>query len=702
MINGKYVLNLRNVEYALYHCEGEQKFQMIYGVLSHLNAEDEIALITNNFLCELDINTLAIDNYKKVDTSKFDKKPVWEFIGLEDARVVYWDNEICLTGVRRDTKTDGEGRMEISKVDANANEIGRYRIEPPTKTYCEKNWMPIVDMPYHYVKWTTPTEIVKVNIEKGTSETIHLVKQDIKFPRDIRGGSQVIKVGNFYIALTHEVELWNNEKGNKDGQYYHRFIVWDSNWKIVAYSSDFKFLTASIEFSCGLLFDGNSFIIPFGFQDSTSYILKLPAELFESICNIKLGLKYNNEKIATPNKLQEFILNPFFSTNNFKLAEYYFENGHYASALSFYLRCAEFSKDDDEIYESLLLVAKSLDRVGRRMDVCKSLWLNAISFAPQRPEAYLFLSQLCEHQKNYHESYSYAIIGLQNKNNAKKISINVGYESEYQLVFQQAVISWWIGRFQESRELFADLVKHSDKLNDYYKNLIQVNITSLGRGKDPFLKYNKALYPYLKFKFKDADKIEKNFSQSYQDMFVLTMLNGKKNGTYLEIGSADAFYGSNTALLEELGWKGMSLEIQEKEVIEFRKHRKNEVVLCDATKFDYSKLNSHIDYLQIDCDPATTTFKILTLIPFDTCSFGVITFEHDDYADITRSIKDKSRKYLLDKGYLLVASNISPNDTSSYEDWYVNPKHIDKNIIEVMLDDSEKTKNAEKYMFGKE
>ena len=702
MVNGKYVLNLRNVEYALYHCEGEQKFQCMWGVLAYLNAEDDVVLRTINFLCELDINTLAIDNYKKVDTSKLDIKPVWTFIGLEDARVVYWDNDICLTGVRRDTKTDGEGRMEISKIDTNASEIERYRIEPPSKSYCEKNWMPIVDMPYHYVKWTNPTEIVKVNIEKGTSETIHLVKQKVKFPRDIRGGSQVIKVGNFNIALTHEVELWNNEQGNKDGQYYHRFIVWDSNWKIVAYSNDFKFLTASIEFSCGLAFDGNSFIIPFGFQDTTSFILKLPAELFESMCNIKLGLKYNNEKIPTPSKLQEFILNPFFSTNNFKLAEYYFENGHFASALSFYLRCAEFSKDDDEIYESLLLVAKSLDKIGRRTECLKSLWLNAISFAPQRPEAYLFLSQLCEYQQNYHQSYSYAIIGLQNKNNAKKISINVGYENEYQLVVQKAVISWWVGRFQQSRDLFADLVKNSDKLNDYLKNLVQNNITKLGSGQDPFLRYNKALYPYLKFKFKDADKIEKNFSQTYQDMFVLTMLNGKKNGTYFEIGSADAFYGSNTALLEQLGWKGTSLEIQEKEVIEFRKHRKNEVILCDATQFDYSILNGHIDYLQIDCEPPTTTYKILTMIPFENCSFGVITFEHDYYADVTRSIKDKSRKYLLDKGYLLVASNISPNDTSSYEDWYVNPKYIDKKIIEVMLDNSEKTKNAEKYMFGKE
>ena len=89
------------------------------------------------------------------------------------------------------------------------------------------------------------------------------------------------------------------------------------------------------------------------------------------------------------------------------------------------------------------------------------------------------------------------------------------------------------------------------------------------------------------------------------------------------------------------------------------------------------------------------------MIPFDNCSFGVITFEHDYYADVTRSIKDVSRKYLKDKGYLLLASNISPNDTSSYEDWYINPKYIDKNIIKVMLDNSEKTKNAEKYMFGK-
>ncbi len=31
-------------------------------------------------------------------------------------------------------------------------------------------------------------------------------------------------------------------------------------------------------------------------------------------------------------------------------------------------------------------------------------------------------------------------------------------------------------------------------------------------------------------------KIKENHSQAYQDLFVLTMLGGKKNGRYLEIG----------------------------------------------------------------------------------------------------------------------------------------------------------------------
>lgn len=40
--------------------------------------------------------------------------------------------------------------------------------------------------------------------------------------------------------------------------------------------------------------------------------------------------------------------------------------------------------------------------------------------------------------------------------------------------------------------------------------------------------YNKGKHQYLKYNFNLSETIETNFSQAYQDMYVLSMLNGKK------------------------------------------------------------------------------------------------------------------------------------------------------------------------------
>jgi tetratricopeptide (TPR) repeat protein len=691
--DGYYLLNLRHVQYALYHSEGEQKFQTPWGPLAYLNPEDDVTLRTTNYLCQLDPNTLAIDKFQKVDTTKLDVKPIWEFIGLEDCRVVYWNNTLYLTGVRRDTTTNGEGRMELSTIEDKGKETKRVRIEPPTKgSYCEKNWMPVLDLPYHYVKWSSPTEVVKVDPIKGTSKTVALVEQKVKLPRDIRGGSQVITYGDYYVALTHEVNLWFNEQGKKDAHYYHRFIVWDKEWNIVHYSPEFKFMTGNIEFSCGLAFDGDNFIIPFGFQDSTAFILKLPVTLFNQICDIPQTSIKPIGKGVTPHKLEQFINDPYNAAKSFDMGTFYFSSGHYASALSFFLRAAEYSKYNEITYDSLIMVAKSLSALGRRKVTELGLWQNAIAFEPTKSDAYLYISEYHEQLKNYHQAYANAIQGL--------IFTDTGGTNYWELTFQKAVAAWHIGRGKESRDIFAYLADNAKLLSEKYQKLVQSNITSLGSGPDPFLRYHKGFYDQLKYKFPGAENIEKNYSQTYQDMFVLTMLNGKRNGKYFEIGAADPYYGSNSALLEEFGWTGTSLEIKEEEVTKFNAVRKNKATLIDATKFDYSILKGHIDYLQVDCEPPSITFEILKMIPFEQCTFGVITFEHDYYADITRSYRELGRNYLLSKGYVLVASNIAPNDTSAYEDWYVHPKHVDDKILKIMLAADETIKNAEKYMLG--
>jgi len=285
LIDGDRILvNLRSINYTLYHSEGGQRFIQRWGPLSYLNPENDIKLKTNNFICILN-DKLEIEKHFKVDTSKLDIDPVWEFHGLEDARIVRWNKKLYLCGVRRDVKPNGEGRMELSEIvinDDSCKEISRFRIPDPNHddtAYCNKNWVPILDKPYHFVKWTNPTEIVKVDPKKKTCKTILSREDRLPYTFDFRGGSQVIKYGNYNLSLIHETCVFKNKLGQKDATYKHRFIVWDAELNIVHVSEEFSFMTAMIEFSCGMAFYKGDLLITFGFQDNASYLLRIPSNL---------------------------------------------------------------------------------------------------------------------------------------------------------------------------------------------------------------------------------------------------------------------------------------------------------------------------------------------------------------------------------------------------------------------------------------
>ena len=286
--NGKLILNLRHVQYTLYHTRS--KFENRYGPLAYLNPENDITLTTTNYFCSLD-NNLSITSFNKVDTSKHDITPIWEFVGLEDARLVRWDNKLYICGVRRDTKDNGEGRMELSELKISNNkveEISRFRIPAPINddtSYCEKNWMPILDMPYHFVKWTNPTEVVKVDPIKKTCTQVFL-GTDYSSKRDIRGGSQVITIGDYRVAITHEVDLWQNKNNNKEATYRHRIVTWDKDWNVVNISDEFDFMTGYIEFCCGLAIKDDNVLVSFGYEDNAAYLLKIPLNYFKTLVGI--------------------------------------------------------------------------------------------------------------------------------------------------------------------------------------------------------------------------------------------------------------------------------------------------------------------------------------------------------------------------------------------------------------------------------
>lgn len=293
---GKILLNIRHVNYILYHSEGK-RFPHQWGPLVYLHPENDVALKTHNVMCELDEN-LNILSASRVDM-KLDTKPTWNFVGLEDARLFKWDNKLYLCGVRRDCYDDkGKGRMELCHIEQNKDggwdEISRHPIPAPgdDSSYCEKNWMPILDMPYHFVKWCNPTQVVKYDIDEGTTEIVYEDTNDRKpFPKDFRGGSQVLKINeNQRMAFVHETNLLRDPFGRKDGDYAHRVLIWDKDWNLVHASKKFHFIGTffdhvtntdyNIEFVTGATVLNNDLLISFGFQDNASFVLRIPLNVF--------------------------------------------------------------------------------------------------------------------------------------------------------------------------------------------------------------------------------------------------------------------------------------------------------------------------------------------------------------------------------------------------------------------------------------
>ena len=276
--NGRIIVNIRNLNYILYHSELDRN-EHVWGPLLYLHPEDDHRLRTDNIFCELDDN-LDIAAYTVVDTSELDVEPLWEFVGLEDGRLVCWDNKLFLCGVRRDTTPHGQGRMELSELFVEGNkikEISRQRIAapPPDDSYCEKNWMPILDVPYHFVKWTNPTEVVKYDPETKTTTTVMLGDYKEFDTYDLRGASQVLRCKDGFIALLHETDLYRSEADRKNAFYYHRFCLWDNDFNLIKVSHRFNFMAAKVEFSCGMCAKDNDFIISFGYQDNAAFLLKV-------------------------------------------------------------------------------------------------------------------------------------------------------------------------------------------------------------------------------------------------------------------------------------------------------------------------------------------------------------------------------------------------------------------------------------------
>ena len=207
----------------------------------------------------------------------------------------------------------------------------------------------------------------------------------------------------------------------------------------------------------------------------------------------------------------------------------------------------------------------------------------------------------------------------------------------------------------------------------------------------------------LKRPFNGSDTIFHNYSESDQDIFVLSMLNGLRNGTYLELGAGWPEHISNTALLERnFGWSGISIDnLDEQKKLWEQAGRK--LTPVNALNVNFNELLSGmpkvIDYLSVDSDPGSASLRILKRIPFNQYQFRIITFEHECYVE-GPEVKNASREFLISQGYQLAVSNLSHAGIAvDYEDWYVHPDLVDQKRLSMHQEINNDIKDYREYLY---
>lgn len=180
--------------------------------------------------------------------------------------------------------------------------------------------------------------------------------------------------------------------------------------------------------------------------------------------------------------------------------------------------------------------------------------------------------------------------------------------------------------------------------------------------------------------------LPKHYSQVGQDLFALYMMRHKPlPKTYLDIGCHVPIGCNNSYLLEEHGWQGLSVDIDNLEHL-YRTQRKNPFYCTDVTKVDwdtvfpnYPFLKDRIDYLSFDIDEAT--HQGFLNFPFDKIRFNVITMEHDSYR-FGDGLKNMLRTKLNELGYTLVCGDVIVDGYGAFEDWWVDLTQVDTTVVD--------------------
>ena len=271
-------------------------------------------IVTKNHLIEIDISE-EIWKYKHHGELQYETEYDDHYVGIEDLKLFYHTgtSQLKYIGTRplpRDNgiaigcgaiHQSGDGRQHQFATNGSTVILSH-----PSNHRCEKNWVFFEDAcgkEKVIYDWNNQSGISIGEIsreEEGNGRTLdngtvvpsrafvetHRIHARNKLPRNVRGSSNGVRVGNEIWFVCHLVSFENLRN------YYHLFVVLDARtYEITRVSDVFKLSESKIEYVLGLAYfpSTEKFLIAYSTMDrTTDYALIEKSVLIERL-NMRIG-----------------------------------------------------------------------------------------------------------------------------------------------------------------------------------------------------------------------------------------------------------------------------------------------------------------------------------------------------------------------------------------------------------------------------
>ncbi|MCD6029165.1 MAG: uncharacterized protein K0S78_1339 [Thermomicrobiales bacterium] len=234
--------------------------------------DDSGIIRTTNYLLALSPD-LAIRDVQPIDDAAFRiEPPPFPVAGFEDCRLFWHRDAWHASATVRDRDAKGICQTALLRLE-DATAVALHLLSDGLSRH-EKNWMPAPDASQDVLRFVYschPTVITRYDDATG-SVVPEVIQPGPLVARRFSGGSQAIPCDGGWLCLVHEAA--NFDDGGR--VYTHRWVWFDTEWRLSRLSLPFLFQERGIEFAGGLARRGDDLIVSYGVGDRDAWLATVP------------------------------------------------------------------------------------------------------------------------------------------------------------------------------------------------------------------------------------------------------------------------------------------------------------------------------------------------------------------------------------------------------------------------------------------